>query len=210
MFATALALDPESLPANLLYALHLRQEGRPAAALPYLEAAASIAAEDGGGSAAAGNSTAAVAAETGQAYAAMGDVNAALDQFLRAVELAPDDPTYLHLLAMFSIYNAVRIEEVGIPAARKAVLADAEDPVALDLLGYAYYLGGDTVSGMRFLFRSLDANPGYAPARLHLGLVYLAREETENARRQLELAVRLAPGTEVAAQAQEILDLYLP
>ena len=204
MFETALALDPGSLSANLLYALHLRQAGRPAAALPYLEAAAAIAPEEGGVSAAA------VAAETAQAYAAMGDVNAAIDHFLRAVELAPGDPTYLHLLAMFSIYNDVQIEEIGFPAARSAVLADGNDPVALDLLGYAYYLGGDMVTGMRFLFRSLDANPGYAPARLHLGLVYLARDEPDNARRQLELAIQLAPGTEAAAQAQEILATYLP
>jgi tetratricopeptide (TPR) repeat protein len=204
MFETALALDPGSLAANLLYALHLRSTGRPSAALPYLEAAAAAVPEEGG------DFAAAVAAETAQAYAAMGEVETALDQFLKAVELAPDDPTYLHLLAMFSIYNDVQIAEIGLPAARKAVLADAKDPVALDLLGYAYYLGGDTVSGMRFLFRSLDANPAYAPARLHLGLVYLAREESENARRQLELAVSLAPGTEAAAQAQEILDTYLP
>jgi tetratricopeptide (TPR) repeat protein len=204
MFATALALDPESLSANLLYALYLRESGRPSAALAYLETAASIAPEEAGGFAAA------VAAETAQAYAAMGDVNAAIDQFLLAVELAPEDPTYLHLLAMFSIYNEVQIEEIGLPAARSAVLADADDPVALDLLGYAYYLGGDTVSGLRFMFRSLDANPGYAPARLHLGLVYLAREEPENARRQLELAIDLAPGTETAAQAQEILNAFLP
>ena len=90
------------------------------------------------------------------------------------------------------------------------MLSDGRDPVALDLLGYAYYQGGDTVSALRFLFRSLDANPAYAPARLHLGMVYLAREETENARRQLELVIRLAPGTEAAAEAEEILAAYLP
>ncbi|HUF38341.1 MAG TPA: tetratricopeptide repeat protein [Anaerolineales bacterium] len=202
-FETALALDPDSFTANLLYALQLRETGRAGEALPYLEKAAEIAPGAGG-------SAAAVAAEIAQAYAALGDVNAALDHYLRAVELAPDDPTYLHLLAMFSIYNEIRIDEIGIPAARKAVLADGKDPVALDLLGYAYYLGGDTVSGMRFLFRALDANPGYAPARLHLGMVYLARGEDENAFRQLELAVRLAPGTAAAAQAQEILEIYLP
>ena len=198
-FATALELDPDSLTANLLYALHLRRSDRASEALPYLEKAREIAPD-----------SAAVAAESAQVHAALGDVNQALDNLVRAVELAPDDPAYLHLLAMFSIYNEIQIEEIGLPAARKAVLEDENDPVALDLLGYAYYLGGDTVTGMRFLHRALEANPNYAPARLHLGLLYLARDRAGDARTQLELAVQLAPESEVGLQAREILDDYLP
>lgn len=199
LFATALALNPDSLAVNLLYALHLRRLDRAAEALPYLARAALAAPGEP-----------AVAVETAQAYAQIGDVTSALAQFARAVELAPDDPTYLHLLAQYSIYNEIQIEEVGLPAARAAVLQDPDDPIALDLIGYAYYLRGDSLSGLRFLHRALAANPGYAPARLHLGMVFLARGDVAAAAQQLRLAEELAPGTSVADQAREILQNYLP
>lgn len=197
MFETALEVNPESLTANLLYALQLRREGQSESALELLLRAAEIYPGEP-----------AVFAEVGQTYADLGQVNEALANFSRAVELAPDDPIYLHLLAIYSIHNEIQIKEIGLPAARAAALQDEGDTVALDLIGYAYYLQGDWVSGLRFLHRALSVNPDYAPARLHLGMLYLAREQFPDGIRQLELAIRLAPGTSAAKQAQLILDSY--
>ncbi len=199
MLETGIEVDPESLTAHLLFAINLRREGNPALALEYLEKAAVIA-----------PGAAVVAAETAQTYAALGQINAALELFTRAVELAPDDPAYLHLLAMYSIYNELQIEQVGLPAARAAVLKNPGDPVALDLIGYAYYVQGDWVSGLRFLHRSLTANPNYAPARLHLGMLLLAQEDKQTALTQFRSAIRLSPGSPAAEQAQSIIELYFP
>jgi len=199
MLETAFQLEPDSLPVNLLYALYHRRQGSPEEALVYLEQAAEIAPDEP-----------AVAAETAQALAEAGEIDQALENFLRAVEMSQDDPTYLHLLASYSILNEIQVQEVGLPAARQAVLENPEDPVALDLIGYAYYVQGDWASALRFLGRALEADPGYAPARLHLGMLYLAREQPAEARRQLEIAVQLAPGTPAALQASEILSVYFP
>lgn len=197
MFETALEVNADSLTANLLYALQLRRRGERNFALEILLRTADLHPAEPS-----------VFAEIGQTYADLGQVNDALANFTKAVELAPQDPAYLHLLAMYSIYNEIQVDEIGLPAARAATLVNPEDTVAIDLIGYAYYLQGDWVSGLRFLHRALTLDPNYAPARLHLGMLYLIREQTADAFVQLELAARLAPGSPAAEQARLILETY--
>ncbi|MFQ5615241.1 MAG: tetratricopeptide repeat protein, partial [Anaerolineales bacterium] len=195
----AIELNPESLTANTLYALYQKRHGNPEIALVYLHAAANIKPENP-----------AIQAEIGSTLDVMGDFNTALSHYLRATELAPRDAAYWHLLAFFSLKNSTQIEEIGLAAARQALLLDEDDPIALDLMGYGYYLLGDMVTAQRFLQRSLEINPEYAPAMFHLGLRYLAQGDSSNARKQLLRAIALAPNTPTAEQAARILERYLP
>ncbi len=195
----ALELNPYSLTANLLFGLYHKRNGRPEMALVYFHAAASIEPENP-----------AVQAEIGNTLAVLGDFNKALAYYRRATELAPREATYWHLLSLFALQNGVQIEEVGLAAARQALLLNENDPAALDLMGYGYYLLNDMALAQRFLRRSLDVDPNYASARLHLGLVYLAQGDQANARQQLAKAIQLAPGTPVARQAERILQRYFP
>ncbi len=48
---------------------------------------------------------------------------------------------------------------------------------ALDLMGQALFMLDDTLNAERFLLRALQTDPGYAPAHLHLGQVYLLEGE---------------------------------
>jgi tetratricopeptide (TPR) repeat protein len=196
---TALSLDPESLTANLLTGLYFMRQGQPGSALVYFTAAARRDPENP-----------AIQTEIAGAHAALGDINAALEHFQHAIALAPGDPAYLHLLAAYSIYNDIQVEEAGLPAARAAVILNPEDPVALDLIGYSLHLRGDALSALRFLSRALNADPNYAPARLHLGLVYLAQDKVEQAAAQFHLVIRLAPETPWAADAARLLQQYTP
>ncbi len=196
---TALSLAPESLTANLLTGLYFQRQGDPVTALIYLETADRLAPDN-----------AAIVAQMAGVQAALGDINAAIAGFARAIELAPEDPSYLHLLAFYSIHNDIQIDEIGLPAARKAVIMNGEDPIALDLVGYALHLGGDPASALRFFFRALQANPGYAPARFHLGLAYLAQGRVELAVQQFNLAIELAPDSLIAEQARSLLEHYVP
>jgi tetratricopeptide (TPR) repeat protein len=83
-------------------------------------------------------------AAVGESHYLLGDLTAALLDFQHAVDLAPRDPTYLRLLAVFCAENSVHIEDIGIPAALKAVELKPEDPQMLDTLGWSYFASGST------------------------------------------------------------------
>jgi thioredoxin-like negative regulator of GroEL len=64
---------------------------------------------------------------------------------------------------------------------------------------------GDLPSAERFLARAIQADARYAPARLHLGLVYLLQGRSEEASEQLSLASAIDPGGPTDQQAQRLL-----
>jgi tetratricopeptide (TPR) repeat protein len=90
------------------------------------------------------------------------------------------------------------------------VLLAPDDPACLDALGQVFFLLGDVTSAGRFYERALQADPGFAPAHLHLGLVYLQQGDSQEAVNQFTLASRLAPGTPAAEQAQRLLANPVP
>jgi tetratricopeptide (TPR) repeat protein len=191
----ALELNGRSVSANTLLGLYWQDAGRPDKALEYLEAAARL-----------DQDNPALQTALGSALAQQGDLPSALEHYQRAAGLSPRDPTYQRVLAGFTIQYESRVREVGLPAARAAVLQSPEDPASLDTLAQVYTLLNQPLIAQRFLKRALAADPEYAPARLHLGLVYLLQEQTGAARDQLLLAQQLAPaGSPVEEQARRLL-----
>jgi tetratricopeptide (TPR) repeat protein len=74
-----------------------------------------------------------------------------------------------------------------------------------------YTLLDDPLSAQRFLARALRADPNYAPARLHLGLIYLLEGDPTRAYHQLTLARSLAaPDSPAADQSERLLQQYFP
>ena len=195
----ALDLNPASLAANLLYALYHKRHGNLELALIYLHAAAALDPENP-----------AIQVEIGSTLNEMGDFNTALEYYQKAVELAPQDARFLHLLAQFSFQNNTLVEEVGLEAARNALLLNVDDPVALDLMGYGYYLLGNQPLAQRFLFRALELTPEDPRPWFHLGLVSLALGENQRAYESLARAVDLDPASPVAEQAMRVLARYFP
>lgn len=195
----ALSIDPASLSTNLFLAMYWQRQERYDQALTYLGVATKLDPD---------NST--LETELGKTLAAAGDLPAAQGHYLRAVELAPKDATYWRILAEFSLQYQIQIRQIALPASRQAVILTPDDPRALDLMGQALFMLDDTLNAERFLLRALQTDPGYAPAHLHLGQVYLLEGEAGRARQQLDTALALSPDTPTADQAQRLLQRYFP
>jgi tetratricopeptide (TPR) repeat protein len=196
----ALVLNPDSVSANTFLSLYWQRRERFDLALVYLYTAARLDPQNP-----------ALQTEIGNSLAALGELETALEHYQKAVELAPRDPQYWRSLANFSIRYEVDVRDTGLPAARQAVILDPEEPASLDAMGQILTLLGDPASAERFLTRALQADPGYAPARVHLGLVYILRGERDLARVQFDLARSLAPIDSAEAEhARRLLEIYFP
>lgn len=195
----ALELDPNSLVAQTLLSLYWRRQGDFEQARLLLQRAAKLDPEN-----------LAILSDLGQVIAAQGDLSSAIDLYQRAIQTNPRDIAYWKLLAAISIQYRVQVEDLGLPAARQAVILSPEDPQALDLMGQALYFTNDLANAERFLIRSLTADPTYALARLHLAQVYIVKGESQIARQQLDLAQTQAPGTPVGEQAQRLINRFFP
>ena len=141
----------------------------------------------------------------GDAFANEGDLIRALEAFQYATTLAPEDPAYWRALAKFCGQHGVNIADTGIPAAQRALVIDKNDPVSEDLLGWLWMINGGHLDAERHLLRALELDPQYAPAYLHLGMLYLQTGDRDRALEHLSIARDLGD-TDAAA----LLNLYFP
>ncbi|GAB4578519.1 MAG: hypothetical protein Fur0022_12540 [Anaerolineales bacterium] len=195
----ALNLNPGSLTANTFYALYQKRQGNFELALVYLHAADTLEPDNPS-----------LQVEIGSTLSEMGDFNRALAHFQKAVALAPYNATYLHLLAQFCFQHNTQVEEVGLVAVRQALVLNPDDPVALDLMGFGYYLLEDLPTAQRFLLEALELTPEDPRPWFHLALVSLAYGDSQQAYDQLTKAVSLDPESSIAGQARRVLARYFP
>jgi tetratricopeptide (TPR) repeat protein len=76
-----------------------------------------------------------------------------------------------------------------------------EDYRALDLLGVVRVLQHNESEGEQLFLRAIQKNPEFAPARAHLGLLYMQKGRTEEATPQLREAVRIDSSRRDASEA---------
>ena len=195
----ALELDPASLTANTFLALYWQRQGRYDQALGYLKTATDLYPDNP-----------ALQVELGNTYAILGEIETAHQKYQRAIELDPQNPTYYRLMAGFSIKHEYHVRQIGLPAARQAVILSPDDPETLDTIGQVLTLLGDANSAERVLQRALQVDPEYPPAHLHLGIIYALNGETKRAYQKFTLVSSLAPDTPAAEQAQRLLQTYTP
>ncbi len=193
----AAELNGDSAVVRALQALYWRRQGQPDKALPYLEAIAKQEPQEP-----------IWQVEIGNTLVETGDLIAARDNFVNAVNLAPTDSLYWQYLARFSVENSVDIHGLGLPAARQAVLLKEDDPGALDVMGWTLANLGDTASAERFLQRALERDATYALACLHLGQVYLQEQDAAHAYPYLKRTIRLAGQTSPGEIARRLLQRY--
>lgn len=124
----------------------------------------------------------------GETYSKLGDLISALNAYQQATRLAPDDANYWRLLAVFCAQNGVHIKDIGIPAAQRVVILAKDDTVAEGLLGWLHLLDSRYDDAERHLIRALELDPQNAAAHLHLGMLYLQREDRVAAQEHLVLA----------------------
>ena len=195
----ALELDPKSLSAHLFLALYWQRQDRLDLAQDYLEAVSEFYPDQPE-----------LQVELGRTLALQGDLESALKAYQNAVHLAPEESTYYGLLAAFSLEHDYFVNEVALPAARRVVLLSPNDPSSLDLMGMVFYQLGDVSSAERFFLGAVRYDPDYAPAHLHLGQVYLLKEDHPSARGELQLVLSLAPDTPEADHARRLLEDFFP
>jgi tetratricopeptide (TPR) repeat protein len=187
-------LDPSSVVAQAVMALYWRQQGRPELGLVYLHSAAEAEPEQ-----------AIWQVELGNTLAEMGNFSSALQYYQRAVELEPGNIRFLEALAQFCASNEVAIDEIGLPAARKALELAGDDPSVLDTMGLVMMASGDYPSSQRFLLRALQKDNTYALAQLHLGQLYLNQGESQLAYESLSIAAGLDWKDQQASQSAKFL-----
>lgn len=141
----------------------------------------------------------------GESHAKLGDLIDALAAYQKATSLAPEDPGYWRLLAIFCAQNNVNIRDVGIPAAQKAVVLAGDDPASLDVLGWLLTLDARYEEASRMLTQALELDPTYGPAHLHLGMLYMQTNDRTSAYDHLVQARDL--GNEEAGM---VLKQYFP
>ena len=195
----ALSLNPSSLSANTLMALYYQRRARFDQALVYLRKVTDLYPQNPD-----------LQVELGEVLALSGDLPGALQSYQKAIELAPQDALYQRLLAGFCIRHETHLQDVGLPAARRAVILNAQDPDNLDVLGQALFLQGDLTNAERFFQRALEMEAEYTQAHLHLGLVYALQGERSLARQEWELVMAQAPGSAAAEQAGRLIKNYFP
>ncbi len=194
----ALALDPRLTTGHVFLSLYWARHQQYELALDSIEDAINLQPEE-----------AALYSQMGSIQAMLGDLSGALVSYQRAVELSEDDPQSLELLISFCITYEYQVREAAFPAARSLLQQDLKDPAALDLAGQILYLLNDPAA-KKYLERALEQDSNYAPAHLHLGLLYLKRGEYVLAKDEFSLARSLAAGTPTGIQAQRLLETYFP
>jgi tetratricopeptide (TPR) repeat protein len=106
--------------------------------------------------------------------------------------------------------NHIQIREIALPAARQAVMLDADDAASQDVMAQVMLMLQDYHSAERFSLNALQSNPRYTQAYLHLGMAYVYLEETEPAKQWLNKIETINPDSWEASQAKRMLEYYFP
>ncbi|MBN2501397.1 MAG: tetratricopeptide repeat protein [Anaerolineales bacterium] len=194
----AIIYNSGSLAANILIGTYWQRHDHLETALYFLQKAAALEPDNP-----------AVQVQLGSIQRDLGDLAAALGHYQRATELAPANGIYWKALAAFAVDNEVFVEDVGLPAAQRALELDADDLEALVLRGRAQFLLGDLAAAQESYAQIIAGGYDYAPAYLHMGILYLEEGLLVPAREHLVRAMTLDPDGPVGAQAQMLLEKYL-
>jgi tetratricopeptide (TPR) repeat protein len=158
----ALELNPNSSTVRGLRGLYFQRSGNFRQALTEFQAAAQLEPKNP-----------AWLISVGESYSKNGDLIQALQSYQAATTLAPEIPGYWRLLAIFCGQNNVNIKDIGVPAARQAVILANNDANSLDVLGWLLILDADYDGAERMLKRAWERDAQNPSVHLHLGMLYL-------------------------------------
>jgi tetratricopeptide (TPR) repeat protein len=193
----ALDLNPQSLSALLFTALYWqRNQEYPRAALLYSRAAMLD------------PENPAIQVQWGENSLLAGDVNKARSHFETAAALSPDDMEIWTYVAQYCIDAEIYVEELGLPASLLVLRAEPQNEQAMVLAGRAYLATGHQVTAEVFLKQAVESFPDYMPAHYYYALFLLAKNEDSLALVHLNKVIALAPGSQEAARAAELIVQY--
>jgi Flp pilus assembly protein TadD len=121
------------------------------------------------------------------------------------VEVTPDNPIALHLLAESLVADG-RVTE-AIPRYQESLRLSPANPVGWYALGVAFNDSGRLSDAVVAFAEATHRDPTYGEAHYGLGATLLDLHQLDEARRELQLALQLPMPTEYAARAQFRLGL---
>ena len=195
----ALRLDPNSVLANTFMGLYWERQEDYSQAQQYLNNAIALDPQNP-----------ILYSELGNTLAKTGDLPSAQIAYETAIQLAPNDPLYYRILTEYALQHQIQLRELALPAARQAVILSPNDPRSLDLMAQTLLMLEDYHSAERFSLRTLQADPNYSPAFLHLGVIYLFLGDPQSAHQWLSLARATEPDSSTSEQASRLLAYYFP
>ena len=113
----------------------------------------------------------------------------AVAAYRRALARAPDSPPILNNLAYLLAADPATSAE-AVTLAEKAFAGAPNSAAVADTLGWALYHKGELARAEELLTRVVKVAPASGEVRYHLGMVYAKQGKTEDARRELEAALK--------------------
>ncbi len=173
----ALAINPDSVVANGIAAVQMRRLGKPDQALVALYKASRLEPEQG-----------IWHLEIANTLVEMDSIAEAYPHYVIATELEPENLQFWLSLANYCASTGIHLRDSGLPAARKAILLDENNPDSLDSMGQIMAALGDLSNSIRYLEAALYQQPDHAVSHLHLAQVYLELGDAKHAEEHLLLA----------------------
>lgn len=143
--------------------------------------------------------------ELGNTYILAGNVDKALQAFIKTTKIEPGNSYYWINLARFCGEYKVEIQEIGLPAARQALLIDENNWEAYDTLGWLFLILEDYTSAERFLTSAYKAAPESALVNLHLGQLFYFRNKTQLSTYFLKRTIEFAENDALIQLANKFL-----
>ncbi|GBD43805.1 Beta-barrel assembly-enhancing protease [bacterium HR40] len=122
-------------------------------------------------------------------------------QFLKALELEPEQPFVLNYLGYSWVEKGMHLDRAK-EMLHRAVELRPRDGFIVDSLGWAYYQLGEYERAVEYLERAVELEPGDPVINDHLGDAYWRVGRRREARFQWERALSLKPDSELAAKIE--------
>jgi tetratricopeptide (TPR) repeat protein len=145
----------------------------------------------------------------GIAYERAKDWAPAEKDFLKALELSPDEPYVLNYLAYTWVERRERLDE-ALPMLEKAVKQRPEEGFIIDSLGWAHYMLGDYELAVVNLEKAVQLAPTDPVLNDHLGDAYWRVGRKHEARFQWSRALSFKPEADLQPVIEKKLEEGLP
>lgn len=196
----AIDIDPLSVAANLFTAIYWQRNGDFNEAFRYLQIAQLI-----------DPSNIQIILEEARTTIMAGNVLEARIYFERALELEPENQTLWKAYARYSLDKDIFLNEIGAPAALRALALDANDPEALVLMARASLKTSlSHLEAQRFLTSALSIDNEYFEAHLEIAKIYLSIGKFPLAKEHLDNAIKFSLTVFQKALAQDIRNQFFP
>jgi type IV pilus assembly protein PilF len=131
--------------------------------------------------------------DRGERYLGANQSSKALEQFLEALKIYPDDP-YLHYDMAYA-YDVKGMLDKTEYHLKEAIRLKPDYSDAYNYLGFVYFGRGKVDEAIKYYHKALENELYMNPqdAHMNLGLAYLSRKEYHKAMLHLEEAIRMVP-----------------